>query len=127
MHNSLTYSGDLAVPLLNTMHYSFVLDTACSSSLYCLHVACAALDAGECDSAIVAGANLIQSPEQHAGTMKAGVLSQTSTCHTFDASADGYGRAEGIGTLLVKRLSDAIRDGDPIRSVIRGTSVNRFV
>ncbi|EAA36364.1 ketoacyl-synt-domain-containing protein [Neurospora crassa] len=103
---------------------SFVIDTACSSSLYCLHAAVAALIAGECDSAIVAGANLIQSPEQQLATMKAGVLSKTSTCHTFDSSADGYGRADGIGAILVKRLSDAIRDGDPIRSVIRGTAIN---
>lgn len=101
-----------------------MLDTACSSSLYCLHVAVAALEAGECEGAIVAGANLIQSAEQHLGTMKAGVLSGTSTCHTFDASADGYGRADGIGALYLKKLSDAIRDGDPIRSVIRGTAIN---
>ena len=103
---------------------SLVLDTACSSSLYCLHVACAALENYECDAAIVAGANLIQSAEQHIATMKAGVLSATSTCHTFDTSADGYGRADGVGALYVKRLRDAISDGDPIRSVIRGTAVN---
>lgn len=103
---------------------SLVLDTACSSSLYCLHVACTALENGECDAAVVAGANLIQSPEQHLGTMKAGVLSGTSTCHTFDSSADGYGRADGIGALYVKRLDDAIRDGDPIRSVIRASAIN---
>ena len=103
---------------------SFVLDTACSSSLYCLHVACAAIDSGECDSAIVAGANLIQSPEQHLGTLKAGVLSRTSTCHTFDSSADGYGRGDGVGALLVKRLSQALKDGDPIRSIVRGTAAN---
>ncbi|TLS29970.1 hypothetical protein PpBr36_02598 [Pyricularia pennisetigena] len=103
---------------------SFVIDTACSSSLYCLHAACSALWQGECDAAVVAGANLIQSPEQQLATMKAGVLSGTSTCHTFDASADGYGRADGIGVLLVKRLSDAVRDNDPIRSVIRSTAVN---
>jgi acyl transferase domain-containing protein len=87
-------------------------------------MACTALENRECDGAIVAGANLIQSPEQHLGTMKAGVLSATSTCHTFDASADGYGRGDGIGALYLKRLSDAIRDGDPIRSVIRGTAIN---
>ncbi|KAL9091247.1 MAG: hypothetical protein Q9159_001542 [Coniocarpon cinnabarinum] len=103
---------------------SFVLDTACSSSLYCLHVACTAIDAGECDTAVVAGANLIQSPEQHLGTLKAGVLSKTSTCHTFDTSADGYGRADGVGVLLVKRLDQALKDGDPIRSIVRGTAVN---
>ncbi|KAF3934990.1 hypothetical protein ABW20_dc0100217 [Dactylellina cionopaga] len=103
---------------------SVVLDTACSSSIYCLHVACAALEAGDCDGAIVAASNLIQGVEQQIGMMKAGVLSKTSTCHTFDISADGYARADGIGAVYLKRLSDAIRDGDPIRSVIRGTAVN---
>lgn len=101
-----------------------MLDTACSSSLYCLHVACTALENRECDAAVVAGANLIQSPEQHLGTMKAGVLSSTSTCHTFSDEADGYGRADGIGSLFIKRLSDAIRDNDPVRAVIRGTAIN---
>lgn len=105
---------------------SFTLDTACSSSLYCLHLACAALDAGECDSAVVAGANLILSPEIHLGAVKAGILSDTSTCHSFDSSADGYGRAEGVGALYLKPLKNAIRDGDPIRSVIRGTATNRY-
>ena len=104
---------------------SLVVDTACSSSLYCLHTACTALDMGDCEAAVVAGVNLIQSPEQHIATMKAGVLSPTSTCHTFDAAADGYGRGESVGALYLKRLSDAIRDGDAIRSVIRGTAVNR--
>ncbi|KAL9123287.1 MAG: hypothetical protein Q9187_000159 [Circinaria calcarea] len=56
--------------------------------------------------------------------MKAGVLSGTSTCHTFDSSADGYGRGDGIGALYLKRLNDAIRDGDPIRSVIRASAIN---
>ncbi|KAF2014387.1 reducing type I polyketide synthase 10 [Aaosphaeria arxii CBS 175.79] len=103
---------------------SYVLDTACSSSLYALHAACRALQSGDCDAAVVAGANLVQSPQQFIGTAKAGVLSKTSTCHTFDTSADGYGRADGIGALYVKRLSDAIKDGDSIRSVIRGIAVN---
>ena len=67
---------------------------------------------------------MIQSPEQHLGTMKAGVLSKTSTCHTFSDEADGYGRADGIGSLYIKRLSDAIRDNDPVRAVIRGTAIN---
>jgi acyl transferase domain-containing protein len=106
---------------------SLVLDTACSSSIYSLHVACAALRSGECDAAVVAGANLIQSPESHQSSVKAGILSGTSTCHTFDSSADGYGRAEGVGALYIKKLSRAIQDGDPIRCVIRGSAVNRSV
>ena len=68
---------------------SCVIDTACSSSLYALHAACAALLAGECDAAVVAGVNLVQSPELHVAMSQAGVLSSSSTCRTFDASADG--------------------------------------
>lgn len=109
------------------MRCSVVLDTACSSTLYSLHIACAALDAGECDAAIVAGTNLIQSPEQHLSTMKAGVLSATSTCHTFDSSADGYGRAEGVGAIYLTKLSRACKRNDPVRAVIRGTAVNWYV
>ncbi|KAK5996471.1 Highly reducing polyketide synthase srdA [Cladobotryum mycophilum] len=110
--------------VFNLLGPSFVLDTACSSSLYCLHTACVALENYECDAAIVAGSNLIQSAEQHIATMKVGVLSPTSTCHTFDSSADGYGRGDGIGALYVKRLKDALRDGDPIRSVVRSSAIN---
>ncbi|KAL8702745.1 MAG: hypothetical protein Q9201_004084 [Fulgogasparrea decipioides] len=115
--NRLSYILDLRGP-------SFALDTACSSTIYCLHNAVIALQGHDCDAAIVAGANLITAPEQHLGTMKGGVLSPTSTCHTFDASADGYGRAEGVSALYVKRLSTALKDGDPIRAVIRGTAIN---
>lgn len=104
---------------------SFVLDTACSSSLYSLHYACLGLDTGECDSAVVASANLIQSPQHQLLATKAGIISNSSTCRTFDAGADGYGRSEGVGALYLKRLSDAIRDGDSVRAVIRGTSTNR--
>ncbi|CAD6441950.1 228653fb-a531-47f2-9fd6-a60750073651 [Sclerotinia trifoliorum] len=103
---------------------SCTINTACSSSLYSLHQACTALEAGECEAAIVAGANLIQTPEMQIGVVKLGVVSPTSTSHTFDTAADGYGRGEAVGALLVKRLSDAVRDGDAIRAVIRGTAVN---
>ncbi|KAK6949038.1 hypothetical protein Daesc_009110 [Daldinia eschscholtzii] len=75
------------------------LDTACSSSVYCLHLAVSALKAGECDGAIVAASNLIMSPGPHIAAMKAGMLSPTSTCHTFDISADGYARAEGVNAV----------------------------
>ncbi|KAI1298538.1 polyketide synthase-like protein [Xylaria venustula] len=103
---------------------SLGLNTACSSSLYCLHQAVLALEAGDCDAAVVAAANLILSPEQHLETMKAGVLSPTSACHTFDISADGYGRAEGIGSLLLKRYSAAVNDSDKIWGIIRATALN---
>ena len=101
-----------------------VLNTACSSSIYALHYACLSLRARDCNAAIVGGVNMILTVDQHMNTAKLGILSPTSTCHTFDASADGYGRAEGVGAPYLKRLSDAIRDGDRIRAVIRATAVN---
>ncbi|CAJ2500303.1 Uu.00g031560.m01.CDS01 [Anthostomella pinea] len=97
---------------------SFTINTACSSSVYALHNACHALRARHCDAAIVGGVNLILTVDQHMNTAKLRVLSPTSTCHTFDAAADGYGRGEAAGALYVKRLSDAIRDGDPIWGVV---------
>ncbi|KAF2811308.1 putative polyketide synthase [Mytilinidion resinicola] len=103
---------------------SFTINTACSSSVYATHNACHALRTRDCNGAIVAGVNLIITVDQHMNTAKLGILSPTSTCHTFDASADGYGRAEGAGALYLKRLSDAIRDGDPVRGVIRSSAVN---
>ncbi|KAI0554405.1 hypothetical protein F4679DRAFT_570392 [Xylaria curta] len=110
--------------ILNLNGPNFTINTACSSSIYALHYACNALRARDCEAAIVGGVNLILTVDQHMNTAKLGVLSPTSTCHTFDASADGYGRAEGAGALYVKRLSDAIKDGNPIRAVIRATAVN---
>ena len=104
---------------------SVVLDTACSSSLYSLHSACSALRGRECDAAVVAGVNLIQSPDMWMGGAKAGILSPTSTCHTFDISADGYGRAEGVNAILVKPLHAAMRDRDHVHAVITGTATNR--
>jgi acyl transferase domain-containing protein/NADPH:quinone reductase-like Zn-dependent oxidoreductase len=101
-----------------------MVNTACSSSVYALHNACNALRNREAEGAIVGGVNLIITVDQHMNTAKLGVLSPTSTCHTFDASADGYGRAEAVGAVYLKRLSDAVRDGDPIRAVIRSSATN---
>lgn len=124
--------GGLAI-LSNRINYVFnlkgpsmTLDTACSSSMYALHWACSAIHNGDCSGAIVAGANLILTPECQIFSSVLGALSPTSRCHTFDASADGYARAEGIGALYIKRLHDAIIDGDPIRAVIRSTAVNAY-
>lgn len=117
LSNRVSYVYNLTGP-------SLTLDTACSSSIYAAHMACRALASGEVDGAVVGGTNLIQAVEIHLGTDKMGVLSPTSTCHTFDAAADGYGRGEGIGAIYLKRLNDAIRDGDPIRGIIRGTAAN---
>ncbi|KAL2846718.1 thiolase-like protein [Aspergillus pseudodeflectus] len=110
--------------IFNLKGPSCVVDTACSSSLYALHMACVALQNGECDSAVVAGVNLIQSPELHIAISQAGLLSPSSTCHTFDSSADGYARADGVNAIYIKRLDDALRDRDVVRSIIRGTAVN---
>ncbi|CAN8101888.1 unnamed protein product [Discula destructiva] len=103
---------------------SIVCNTACSSSVYALHNACNALRNCEAEGAIVGGVNLIITVDQHMNTAKLGVLSPTSTCHTFDETADGYGRADAVGAVYLKRLSDAIRDGDPIRGVIRSSATN---
>lgn len=103
---------------------SFTINTACSSSIYAVHYACHALRAGDCSAAITGGVNLILTIDQHMNTAKLDILSPTSECHTFDATADGYGRAEGAGALYLKRLSDAIKDGDVIRGVIRSSAVN---
>ncbi|GAB1190958.1 hypothetical protein APSETT444_000126 [Aspergillus pseudonomiae] len=119
-----TLLGNRISHVFNMKGPSCVVDTACSSSFYALHMACSALENGECDAAVVAGVNLIQTPEVHVGTSLGGVLSPASKCQTFDSSADGYARADGVGALYIKRLDDAIRDKDAIRSIIRSTAVN---
>ncbi|KAH8690939.1 kinase subdomain-containing protein [Talaromyces proteolyticus] len=103
---------------------SMTLHTACSSSMVGLHEACQALYAGDCSSAIVAGTNLLFAPTMSATLSESMVLSPTGMCRTFDANADGYGRAEAINALYIKPLYDALRDNDPIRAVIRATSTN---
>lgn len=79
---------------------------------------------GECESALVATANLIISPRTSATMQEEGVLSPSGCCKSFDADADGYARGEAVSALYIKKLSDAIRDGSPIRSIIRSTAVN---
>lgn len=89
-----------------------------------IHLACQSIQLGECSSAIVAGASIILSPVTTEMMADGGALSPDTSCKTFDASANGYARAEGINCLYIKRLDEAIRDGNPIRGVIRGTSTN---
>ena len=98
--------------------------TGCSSSLICLHLACQAIVKGECSSAIVGGTNLIMSPTMTIAMTEQGFLSSSGMCKTFDADADGYARGDGINAVYVRKLSDAIREGDPIRAVIRCSSTN---
>jgi acyl transferase domain-containing protein len=91
--------------------------------MHCLHMACEAIKSGECDGAVVAGANLVLVQDQHLNTAKLGVLSPTNQCHTFDESADGYARGECVGALYLKPLAAAIRDEDPIRAIIRSSAL----
>ncbi|MDT5058950.1 MAG: hypothetical protein QOF66_7316, partial [Mycobacterium sp.] len=101
------------------------VDTACSSSLVAIHQACQALRLGECDLALAGGANVLLSPATMITFSSAQMLAPDGRCKTFDAAADGYVRGEGCGVIVIKRLEDAIRDGDRIRAVIRGSAVNQ--
>ena len=97
---------------------SYSVDTACSSSLAAIHVACNALWRGEIDTAIAGGTNVLTNPDFTAGLDRGHFLSRTGNCKTFDDDADGYCRGEGIATVILKRLEDAIADKDPIQAVI---------
>ena len=101
------------------------VDTACSSSLVAVHLACRAIWQGDCEQAVAGGVHLILSPAGHVALSRARVLSAQGRCRTFDAAADGMVRGEGCGVIVVRRLSDALRDGDPVMALIRGTAVNQ--
>ena len=101
------------------------IDTACSSSLVATHLAIGSLRKGECELALTGGVNRIITPQESISLSKARMLSPDGKCKTFDASADGYGRAEGCGIVILKRLSKALSDGDDILAVIRGSAVNQ--
>ncbi|WP_328726404.1 polyketide synthase [Streptomyces sp. NBC_00259] len=103
---------------------SFAVDTACSSSLVALHQAAMHLRAGDVDAAVVGAANLVLTPTKTRSFARNGMLSPQGMCRTFDDAADGYVRGEGTGAVILKRLADAERDGDPVLAVIRGTAVN---
>lgn len=104
---------------------SVAVDTACSSSLVAIHQACQALQLGECDLALAGGANVLLTPATMITFSHAHMLAPDGKCKTFDAAADGYVRGEGSGVIVIKRLEDAIRDGDRIRAVIRGSAINQ--
>ena len=103
---------------------SFAVDTACSSSLAGVHLACNSLWRGDIDTAIAGGTNVLTNPDFTAGLDRGHFLSRTGNCKTFDDSADGYCRGEGIGTLIIKRLDDAVADNDPILGVISSAYTN---
>jgi 3-oxoacyl-(acyl-carrier-protein) synthase/aryl carrier-like protein len=110
--------------LLNLNGPSESIDTACSSSLVALHRAVKAIHNNECTQAIVGGVNLNLSPLVFMAFNKTGILSPQGRCRSFDKSANGYARGEGVGTVFVKPLRKAIEDGDYIHGVIKGTAVN---
>jgi len=101
------------------------VDTACSSSLVSVHLACQSLRSGECGLALAGGVNVLLTPEPTINLTKAHMMSPTGRCRTFDAAADGYVRGEGCGLIALKRLSDALNQGDRILGLIRGSAVNQ--
>ncbi len=111
--------------LLNLRGPSLAIDTACSSSLVAVHLACQSLRSGECTIAIAGGVNLILRPELTIGFSKLTALSPAGRCKAFDAAADGFVRSEGAGAVVLKPLTRALQDGDPIYAVIRGSAVNQ--
>lgn len=111
--------------VLNLSGASVAIDTACSSSLVAVNLACQSLQTGESNLCLVGGVNLILSPEPTITFSQAQMMSPEGRCKTFDASADGYVRGEGCGVIVLKRLSDALRDGDNIQAIIRGSAVNQ--
>jgi len=116
--NRISYFFDLRGP-------SVTVDTACSSALVAVHLACQSLRTGDSSLAIAAGVNLLLSPVITRSFDQAEAMSPTGQCHAFDASADGFVRGEGCGVVVLKRLSDALRDRDPVLAVVRGSAVNQ--
>ena len=110
--------------LLGLRGPAMMVGTACSSSLVTTHLACQSLRARECDLALSGGVSLILAPTSNILLTKMQATSPDGRCKTFDAAADGYGRGEGCGILVLKRLADAQRDGDTIWALIRGSAVN---
>ncbi|MDI1443202.1 type I polyketide synthase [Polyangium sp. 6x1] len=109
---------------LGTQGPCATIETACASSLVALHFACQSLRRGECDLALAGGVNLLLSPELTSLLATLQILSPDGRCRTFDASANGYARAEGVGVVVLRRLSDAERRGDRILALVRGSAMN---
>ena len=126
-----SFTGSMFNTAAGRISYAFglegpcmAIDTACSSSLVSIHQACRELKARGCDAALVSAVNLMLKPDGHLGFTKMNALSETGRCRSFDDSADGYIRSEGCAALVLKRVDDAQRDGDPILAVIKGSAIN---
>lgn len=122
--NALNIAAGRISYLFNFRGPSMAVDTACSSSLVAVHLACQSLLNGESTLALAGGVNLILSPMGHIGLTNLKALSPDGRCKTFDAGANGYVRGEGAGCVVLKPLSKALADSDPIYAVIRGSAVN---
>ncbi|MCX4096802.1 type I polyketide synthase [Nocardia sp. alder85J] len=118
LSNRIAYALNLIGPALT-------VDTACSSSLVAFHLACQALDNGDCEVALAGGVNVMLQPETFVLMCKGGFLAADGRCKSFDAAADGYGRGEGAGMVALKKLDDAVRDGDRIYAVVKATGANQ--
>ncbi|UXA15914.1 type I polyketide synthase [Mycobacterium sp. SMC-4] len=116
--NRVSYFFDLRGP-------SVTVDTACSSSLVAIHLACQSLRSGDSNLALAGGVNLVLAPAVTRSFDQLEAMSRSGRCHAFDARADGFVRGEGAGVAVLKRLSDAVRDGDRVLAVIRGSAVNQ--
>ena len=126
------FTGNPANAAAGRLAYTFgfqgpalAIDTACSSSLVAVHQACTSLRTGECRTALAGGVNLVLAPENTIAVCRTRALSPDGRCKTFDRDANGFVRSEGCGLVVLKRLSDALADGDPIRAIIRGSAVNQ--
>ncbi len=123
--NTANFAAGRLAYLLGTHGPTMVVDTACSSSLTAIHLACQSLRCHESDTALAGGTNLMLSPGPSITCSRWGMQSADGRCKTFDAGADGYVRGEGCGVVVLKRLSDATRDGDRVLAVVRGSAVNQ--
>lgn len=104
---------------------SMTIDTGCSGSMVALHQACLTLKAGESRMAIVGGTELLLHPDQSVAMSSVGMVNPDGRCYVFDSRGSGYARGEGVATVILKRLSHALEDNDPIHSVILQSSLNQ--
>ncbi|KAI9711405.1 MAG: Type I Iterative PKS [Chrysothrix sp. TS-e1954] len=117
LSNRISHFFDLHGP-------SMTVETACSSSLVAVHLACQSIRGGEADMAVAGGVHCILNPDGTIMVANLSFLSSGGRSRSFDEAGDGYGRGEGCGMVIIKKLADAERDGDPIRAIIRGSGVN---